>query len=108
MEPVSRHLGNCLLKTGNPFSYCIFTSSRLNINVMADFRCRKYMQYFDTSDTSRFVEGMKIIPVGTGELKKIILSKRTYKELYHVFEAAYRSEKKLPEWYEEEIAARIS
>ncbi len=108
MEPVSRHLGNCLLKTGNPFSYCIFTSSRLNINVMADFRCRKYMQYFDTSDTSRFVEGMKIIPVGTGELKKIILSKRTYKELYPVFEAAYRSEKKLPEWYEEEIAARIS
>ncbi|MEY8337712.1 AlwI family type II restriction endonuclease [Lachnospiraceae bacterium 62-35] len=107
MEPVSRHLGQHLLRTGNRNSYCIFSSNKLNINVMADFRCRKYMQYFDTSDYSRWIEGMKIIPVETTELKTIIASGHTYKELYPIFEAAYQSEKKLPKWYEEEIADKI-
>lgn len=107
MEPVSRHLGRHLLKTGNPYSYCIFSSNKLNINVMADFRCRKHMQYFDTADYSRYVEGMKIIPVETTELKKIISSGRTYKELYPVFEEAYCSEEKLPQWYQEKIVDRI-
>ncbi|RGY99207.1 AlwI family type II restriction endonuclease, partial [Clostridium sp. AM58-1XD] len=108
MEPVSRHLGQHLLRTGNGNSYCVFSSNKLNINVMADFRCRKHMQYFDTTDYGRWVEGMKIIPVETTELKRIISSHLTYKELYPIFEAAYQSDKKLPEWYREEIADRIS
>ena len=107
MEPVSRHLGQHLLKTGNHSSYCLFTSNRLNINVMADFRCRRYMQYFDTSDHGKSIEGMKIIPLETTELKQIIKNHLTYRQLYPLFEQAYRSEKKLPQWYEEEIIDRL-
>ena len=38
MEPVSRHLGNHILRTGNLNSYCLFASNELNINVVSDFR----------------------------------------------------------------------
>ena len=41
MEPVSRHLGNHILRTKNLNSYCVFTTNNLNINVVLDFRGRK-------------------------------------------------------------------
>ena len=69
--------------------------------------CRRYMQYFDTSDHGKSIEGMKIIPLETTELKQIIKNHLTYRQLYPLFEQAYRSEKKLPQWYEEEIIDRL-
>lgn len=41
MEPVSRHLGMHLIRTGNLNSYCVFATTYLDINVTADFRNRK-------------------------------------------------------------------
>lgn len=99
MEPVSRHLGQHLLKTNNLDSYCIFTSNHLNINVISDFRGRKFMPFYDTQDYSRSIVGMKIIPLETSELKKIITNKKKYKELYPIFEQAYNSALPPHEWY---------
>lgn len=45
MEPVSRHLGRHLLRTGNLDSYCVFATTYLDINVIADFRGRKNMPF---------------------------------------------------------------
>lgn len=100
MEPVSRHLGNHLIRTGNSNSYCIFATNFLNINVIADFRGRKDMPYYHSQDHSRSVMGMKIIPIQTSELKEIVINQRKYNELYPIFEQAFNSELPPHEWYE--------
>ena len=103
MEPVSRHLGRHLIRTGNLNSYCVFATNYLDINVIADFRGRKSMPFYDTQDYSKSVNGMKIIPLQTSELKKIISNGRTYKELYPLFEAAFNSTLPPHEWYNKNI-----
>lgn len=47
-----------------------------------DFMCRKYMGYYDTSDSNNYVESLKIIPLCTKDLKLILKYKLTYDELY--------------------------
>lgn len=100
MEPVSRHLGRHLIRTGNLNSYCVFATNYLDINVIADFRGRKSMPFYDTQDYSKSVNGMKIIPLQTSELKKIVTNGKTYKELYPMFEEAFYSALPPHEWYE--------
>lgn len=99
MEPVSRHLGRHLIRTGNLNSYCIFITTYLDINVIADFRGRKSMPFYDTLDYTRSINGMKIIPLQTSELKKIIKDRKTYKDLYLLFEDAYNSNLPPHIWY---------
>lgn len=100
MEPVSRHLGQHLIRTGNRHSYCLFATNFLHINVIADFRSRKTTPYYDPQDYAQYVDGMKIIPLQTAELKNILQSKRTYKELYPIFETAFEAQLSPPLWYE--------
>lgn len=99
MEPVSRHLGKHLLRTGNLSSYCVFATNYLDINVIADFRGRKSMPFYDPQDYSKSVNGMKIIPLQTSDLKKILSNKKTYKELYPIFETAFNSTLPPHKWY---------
>lgn len=101
MEPVSRHLGQHLLQIQNLNSYCVFVTNFLNINVIADFRGRKNMPYYDVQDYHKFVPGMKIIPLQTSTLKDIISNQKTYKELYTLFETAFQSSQPPHEWYEQ-------
>lgn len=109
MEPVSRHLGKHLIQTRNMNSYCVFATNFLNVNVLADFRSRKNTCFYDTQDYTQFVEGMKIIPLKTSELKSIILNNKKYKELYSIFEEAFLSEEfsHAYEWYEKCIKENI-
>lgn len=107
MEPVSRHLGKHLLRTGNLNSYCVFATNYLDINVIADFRGRKSMPFYDPQDYSKSVNGMKIIPLQTAELKKIVSSSKTYKELYPVFETAFNLTLPPHEWYNETLLKQI-
>lgn len=100
MEPVSRHLGMHLIRTGNMNSYCVFATNYLNINVISDFRSRKTTPFYDPQDYSKFVAGMKIIPLQTSELKKIVSNRKTYRELYPLFETAFNSTLPPHEWYE--------
>lgn len=100
MEPVSRHLGKHLIRTGNMNSYCVFITPYLDINVIADFRSRKTTPYYDTQDTTQFVDGMKIIPLNTVVLKYIISENIKYKTLYRLFHRAYESTLPPHLWYE--------
>lgn len=43
---------------------------------------------------------MKIIPIETKELKLIVSKEIRYHELYELFETAYASNLRPPEWYE--------
>ena len=70
--------------------------------MISDFRMRKSNPYYSV-DGTRFVEGMKIIPLQTSEIKTIIEKKLTYSYLYHIFEAAYNSTTAPNLWYGYEI-----
>ena len=103
MEPVSRHLGMHLIRTSNMNSYCVFATNYLNINVISDFRSRKTTPFYDPQDYSKSIAGMKIIPLQTSELKKIVSNRKTYKELYPIFETAFNSTLPPHEWYDKLI-----
>lgn len=107
MEPESRHLGQHLIRTGNMNSYCVFATNFLNINVISDFRSRKTTPYYAPNDYEKFVDGMKIIPLRTNELKTIVSESKKYTELYSIFENAYVSELRPHEWYGECIETKI-
>lgn len=107
MEPVSRHLGDYLLKTKNKDSYCIFATNYLNINVISDFRSRKNFTYYNTENNNEFIESMKIIPLQSSELKQIVIKKITYKQLYEIFEQAFHSTLTPVQWYEKTIVEKL-
>ena len=100
MEPVSRHLGMHLLRTGETHAYCVFAAPCLDINVLSDFRGRRDMRFYDPKNLPNCVHHMKIIPLETGELKTILRHHRTYRELYPLFHAAYLSDLPPHKWYE--------
>lgn len=68
MEPVSRHLGDFLLRDNRQEAYALFVTPFLHLNVISDFRGRKQMPYY-SSDGEQCINGMKIIPLNTAELK---------------------------------------
>lgn len=106
MEPVSRHLGEYLLSHANEQAYCLFATTYLHFNVISDFRMRKSMPYY-SSDGTRSIDGMKIIPCQTMELKTIIQKQLPYAQLYQIFEQAYHTVIAPNEWYKQEIVNKI-
>lgn len=104
MEPVSRHLGDYLLENEGKEAYCIFVTTDLNMNVISDFRGRKYMPYYNSAATAS-IKGMKIIPIQTSEIKVILNKAISYDILYTQFEHAYQAMDNPSEWYQKYIAA---
>lgn len=102
MEPVSRHLGDYMLAHRDEEAYCLFATTFLHVNVTSDFRIRKNAPYYSI-DGSEFVDGMKIIPFQTSEIKTIIRKKITYAQLHHIFEQAHQSNVAPNIWYQQEI-----
>lgn len=105
MEPVSRHLGEYLLEHSEE-AYCVFATTFLHVNVVSDFRVRKVMPYY-SSDGSKSVDGMKIIPVQTTEIKTIIEKGIKYAQIYEMFEQAYQANTAPNLWYQQEIINRL-
>jgi len=106
MEPVSRHLGEYLLANPGTEAYCIFSAACLHPNVISDFRGRRYMEYYNSAGTD-FIQGMKILPIQTSELKEILRFHIGYTELYKLLERAYHIGGAAAEWYEENIVQKI-
>jgi len=104
MEPVSRHLGDYLIANPQKEAYCIFVTTSLNMNVISDFRGRKYMTYYN-ANASKSVYGMKIIPLQTSNLKQMLLNNIEYPFLYQCFEDAYRQNEEPSVWYEKYISS---
>jgi hypothetical protein len=106
MEPVSRHLGEHILATGDKNSYCLFVSTFLDNNVISDFRNRRTFEYY-SKQYKNVVKGMKILSLETKELRTILERGMDYNKLYELFEFAYYSNEPIPTWYEREIANKI-
>jgi len=106
MEPVSRHLGEYILSSGDKNAYCTFISTYLHHNVISDFRNRRTYEYF-SDKYENIVDGLKILPLATKELKTILEREIDYDKLYKLFELAYRSNEPVSIWYKKEIIERL-
>lgn len=102
MEPVSRHLGEYCLMNPEEEAYCVFITTYLNTNVISDFRARRFMEYYNTSGT-KFITGLKILPIQTSELKTLLKFDVKYPQIYNMLEKAYNSSETPKEWYEKNI-----
>jgi len=107
MEPVSRHLGEYCITYPEEEAYCVFVTTYLNINVISDFRARRYMEYYSTSGTD-YITGMKILPMQTSELKILIRADVRYPQIYKMLDKAYNSSEAPREWYENNIVRAAS
>ncbi len=107
MEPVSRHLGDYRLANPETEAYCIFSAPFLHPNVISDFRGRRYMEYYNSAGTE-YIQGMKILPMQTSELKELIRFHIGYAEVYRLLDRAYYSGGPAAEWYEENIVCGIT
>lgn len=106
MEPVSRHLGDYLLSHTDERAYCLFATTYLHINVISDFRMRKSAPYY-SSDGTKSIDGMKIIPLQTSEITTIIKKKLTYKNIFLLFGEAFLSTTAPNVWYKKEIVEKL-
>lgn len=89
MEPVSRHLGDYLIKYGNDLDYTVFVSTYLDVNVISDFRFRSIMPYVKDGNV---VNGMKIIPLDTDIIKQILKKDLKYSRLYSLFDKYHKED----------------
>ncbi len=77
------------------------------MNVISDFRARKFMIYYN-ADGTKSVDGMKIIPIQTSELKTLLRFDVKYPQIYRMMEKAYDSNEAPKEWYEKNIIEEAS
>jgi len=106
MDPVSRHLGEYIISTGNENAYSIFVSTFLHLNVISDFRNRKVYKYYG-ENRENVVNGLKILPFATAELRTVLKNNITYDRLYSLFEMAFNSSEPELTWYEREVVSNI-
>ncbi|MCL2159618.1 MAG: AlwI family type II restriction endonuclease, partial [Oscillospiraceae bacterium] len=106
MEPVSRHLGEHILSTGDEAAYCVFVSTFLHPSVVGDFRSWVDRRYYG-KDYAETTVGLKILPLATKEISAILRHGIGYCKLYGLFESAYRSSEPVPNWYEREMAIAL-
>lgn len=105
-EPASRHLGEYILRTGKDKSYCVFSAPNIPLNLISSFRNKKTYLYFNQTG-DEYIEGLKLIPIMTDEIKQIIISGKKYKDLYPIFEDAFNSTESIKDWYDNVLAAAL-
>ena len=105
MEPVSRHLGNHVLETGNSYDYCVFVAPEIDVNVANDFRSRKQSGFWSKDGAN---VPLKIIPIDIGQVRDLVEGNSVYSELYQKFQLAHDSLENNPIKWREELATLIS
>jgi hypothetical protein len=105
MEPVSRHLGEDINKTNNKNDYALFIAPNLEERVILDFRNMRTRFYPKTN--GEYINGLKIIPIDSDLIIKIISKNKKYDYLYDVFDKAYNSTIPDPNWFEKEIVEKL-
>lgn len=106
LEPVSRHLGRYLLKGNN--AYAIFIAPYLDPNVLVGFRSYKNLNYYNKSDTSKFVNDLKIIPLSIQDIIYILKSNLGYEYLETFFNTIYQDEENDGyKWYTNKLSPKL-
>ncbi len=108
MESVSRHLGNLLLSLNSVMqekTYGIFIAPYLDKNVINDFRSRIHC-YFENDTT--YIKGMKILPLSTEDIIRILKSHVKYKDIFPKFQEILSSKELWGnQWYQTHVQMMI-
>lgn len=108
MESVSRHLGNLLLSLDSAMqenTYGIFIAPYLDKNVINDFRSRIYC-YFE-NDTA-YIQGMKILPLSTNDIIRILKSHIKYRDIFLKFQSILANQELWgSKWYQTYVQTMI-
>lgn len=98
IEPVTRHLLNYLIDR-DVNAACIFIAPRIHPFTVSDFRNKRNGIFY--RDDRKYVDGMKILPLATEELKTILKKNAGYDVLHAIFQEAFENtdEKHPPRWY---------
>lgn len=119
MEPVSRHLGECIRNSNNFNDYAVFVAPRLDERLILDFRNMKTRKYPFTenhsvkdlesikNEKSEYINGLKIIPITIGIIKKCLKNRIMYDEIFMLFDDAYKSKCDDEIWYNELIVKKF-
>jgi hypothetical protein len=105
MEPVSRHLGECIKTSENNNDYAIFVATNLEERIILDFRSMKSRYYPLGND--EYINGLKIIPIDTDILKQLLIKNINYNSIYEWFEQAYNSNIPDPQWFNKEVLEKV-
>ena len=106
MEPVSRHMGYYLLEHPTErHSYCTFATTNLDLNVISDYRGKKHQTFYDPSDRTRHVDGMKIMPIDTKMLRRMLDRRLGYSTVYKMFDDHFNREGDPASWHDDLRAA---
>lgn len=109
LEPVSRHLGRYKLNSGKSGDYVIFIASHLDPNILVNFRSYKDLRYYNTSDTSKYVDSLKIIPFDIDDICLIINKGYDRQELEARIENSYVDrEKNGLLWYKNTLQPNLN
>ena len=109
LEPVSRHLGRYKLNASNADDYVIFIAPYLDPNVLVNFRSYKDLRYYNTSDTSKYVDSLKIIPFDIDDICLIINKGYDRAALENKMENSYINyEKDGLIWYENTLKPSLN
>jgi len=115
MEPVSRHLGESIKKESNFNNYAVFVAPKLDERLILDFRNMKTRKYPYNDNSSikgleqinnegkSYINGLKIIPLTVGIIKKCLSDEINYNQLYKMFDNAYVNDCTDENWYNKTI-----
>lgn len=109
LEPVSRHLGRYKLGSNKPNDYVIFIASHLDPNVLVNFRSYRNLRYYNTNDTAKYVDSLKIIPFDIDDICLIINKGYNRTELEKRIEDSYvDNEKDGLLWYKNTLQPNLN
>lgn len=104
MEPVTRHLGNLLVKISEPKirreSYAIFVAPFLDKNVLNDFRARRSMPW---ENGSSVIPGMNIASLSVNDLAALLDCGKSYGWIRNKIKASFNTDENLRGslWYQD-------
>lgn len=100
MEPVSRHLGDYLIAhPSEAESYCTFVTTNLDYNVISDFRGKKTQIYYNRNNCQEYVKGLKIIPIDTRMLRRLLEKSIRYESVCTIFADHYERSRDPVGWH---------
>lgn len=109
LEPVSRHLGRYKLDSNKPNDYVIFIAPHLDPNVLVNFRSYRNLRYYNTNDTTKYIDSLKIIPFDIDDICLIINKGYNRVELEKRIEDSYvDNEKDGLLWYKNTLQPNLN
>ena len=109
LEPVSRHLADYILENNDENAYSILIAPEISRNGISYITVlmNTPLGHSQNFDSYRELDGVRIVPLNTDTLQKILERKVTYSKLYSIFSHIKARKANEINWYEDNIGNKI-